>query len=50
MALSEVHMLRVFENEVQEKIFGGKWDEVAGDWGEDYTTKSFMICTPHQIL
>ena len=49
MALNEEHMLRVFEKEVK-KISGGKWDEVAGDWGEDYTTKSFMICTPHQIL
>jgi hypothetical protein len=50
MTLNEEHRLWVFENEVQEKIFGRKGEEVAGDWGEDYITKSFMICTSNQIL
>jgi len=42
--LREEHRLRVFEI-----IFGHKWDEVT--WGgEDYITRSLMICTPHQIF
>jgi hypothetical protein len=40
--------LRVFENKVRRRLFGPKRDEVTKD-GEDYITKSFMLCTPHQI-
>jgi hypothetical protein len=40
--------LRVFENKVLRRIFGPKRDEVTGS-GEDYITKSFMLCTPHQV-
>jgi hypothetical protein len=36
--------LRVFENRVLRGIFGPKRDEVTG------VKRSFMICTPHQIL
>jgi hypothetical protein len=35
--------LGVFENRVLRRIFGPKR-------GENYTVRSFMICTPHQIL
>jgi hypothetical protein len=38
----------VFKNRVLRKIFGPKRDEVTD--GEIYVTRSFMICTPHQIL
>jgi hypothetical protein len=42
------HRLRVFENRVLRRIFGPKRVEVTG-CGEDYVTRSFMLCTPHQI-
>jgi hypothetical protein len=38
--------LRVFKNRVLRKIFGPKRDEVTG---EDYITRSFMLCIPQQI-
>jgi hypothetical protein len=41
--------LRVFENRVLRRIFGPRREEVTGN-GENYITRSFMICTPHQIL
>jgi hypothetical protein len=34
---------------VLRKIFGSKRDEVKGS-GEDYITKSFVICAPYQVL
>jgi hypothetical protein len=48
LTLREEHRLRVFENWVQRKIFGPKRDEVAGEWRR--VQRSFIICTPHQIL
>ena len=39
---------RVFINRVLRRIFRPKRDEVTGN-GEDYITKSFMLCTPHQL-
>jgi hypothetical protein len=51
--MREEHRLTVFENRVLREIFGHKRDEVTGEWsGEDYITRSFMICrpTPQQIL
>jgi hypothetical protein len=41
--------LSVFENRVLRRIFGPKREEAQGS-GEDYITRSFMICTPHHIL
>jgi hypothetical protein len=41
--------LRLFENRVLRKTFGLKTDTMSGS-GEDYITRSFMICTPHPIL
>jgi hypothetical protein len=49
LILRERCRLRVFENRVLRRIFGSKRDEVTGN-GEDYITRSFMLCTPHQIL
>jgi len=46
--LREERRLRVFENRVLRRIFGPKADEVTGS-GEDYITRSFMICTAHQM-
>ena len=45
LTLREECKLRVFEN----KILGLNRDEVTGN-GEDYITRSFMLCTPDQIL
>ena len=49
LTLREELRLRVFENRVLRRIFRPKTEEVTGS-GEDYITRSFMICTPHQIL
>jgi hypothetical protein len=32
MTLKEEHTPRVFENRVQRRIFGPKWNEVTGGW------------------
>jgi hypothetical protein len=47
--LREECRLRVFENRVLRRILGPKRDDVTGR-GEDYITRSFMLCTPRQIL
>ena len=49
LTLWEKRRLRLFENRVLRKIFGRKRDEVTGS-GEDYITRSFMICTRNKIL
>jgi hypothetical protein len=46
LTLREECRLRVSENKVLRRIFGPKRDEGSG---EDCITKSFMLCTPHQI-
>jgi hypothetical protein len=38
--------MRVFENRVLRKKFGLKRDEQKGG-GEDYITRSLVLCTPH---
>ena len=38
----------VFKSGVLRKIFVPEGDEVMGS-SEDYTTRTFMMCTPHQI-
>jgi hypothetical protein len=43
LTLREECRLRVLR-----RIFGPKRDEVTGS-GEDCITKSFMLCTPHQV-
>jgi hypothetical protein len=45
----EEHRLRVFKSMVLRKIFEPErdGDEVMGS-GEDYISRSFMRCTPHQ--
>jgi hypothetical protein len=47
LTLREEHRLQVFENRVIRKISGPK-DRVTGS-EEDYLTRSFMLCTPHQL-
>jgi hypothetical protein len=47
--LREKRRLRVFKNRVLRRILRPKRDEIIGG-GEDYITRSLMICTPHQIL
>jgi hypothetical protein len=44
LALREEQRLRVLKNRVLRKTLGPRWS------GEDYIMKSFMICTPYQIL
>jgi hypothetical protein len=51
LTLREEHRLRVCENRVLRRIFGGiKRDEVTGRIGENYIIRSLMICIPHPIL
>jgi hypothetical protein len=38
----------VFENRVLRRIFGHRRDEVT-ESGEDYITRSFMLCISNQI-
>jgi hypothetical protein len=47
LTLREEYRLRVFENRVLRRIFGPKKDEVTG---ECCTMRSFIFCTPPQIL
>jgi hypothetical protein len=49
LTLREERSLRVFENRVLRRIFEHKRDGVTGN-GENYTMRSLMICTAHQIL
>jgi hypothetical protein len=46
LTLKDELRLRVFENRVLRKIFGPKRDE---ETGENCITRSFMICTLHQV-
>jgi hypothetical protein len=39
----------MFENRVLRKILGHNRGKVTGT-GEDYITRSCMICTPHHML
>jgi hypothetical protein len=48
LTLREEHRLRVVENRVLRKVFGPKRDEVSGE-GENCVTRSFVICTFHQV-
>jgi hypothetical protein len=48
LTLREEHRMRVFEDRELGNILRPKRDEVTGS-GENYITRSFMICTPHQI-
>jgi hypothetical protein len=43
LTVREEHKLRVFENRVLRRIFGPKRD------GESCITRSFIICTLHQV-
>jgi hypothetical protein len=49
LTLKEERRHLLFENKVLRRIFGPKRNE-AKESGEDYVTKSLMICTPHQIF
>jgi len=44
------HRLIVFENRVLRKLIAPTKDEVAGEGGEDYLTRSFTISTSHRML
>ena len=49
LTLREERRLRVFENRVLRKVFATKRDEVTGN-GENYITRSLVICTPYPIF
>jgi hypothetical protein len=49
LTLREEHGLRMFGNEVLRKILGPERKKSTGD-RENCMKRSFMICTPHQIL
>jgi hypothetical protein len=48
--LIEEHRLWVFENRLMRRSSGPKRDEVTGKWRRLHKKKSFMLCTPHQII
>ena len=41
--------LKAFENRILGQMFGNKREEVTGG-KDDYTRRSFKLCTPHQVL
>jgi hypothetical protein len=41
--------LRAFQKRVLRRIFGPKREEMA-EAGEDCIIRSFITCTPHQVL
>jgi hypothetical protein len=45
----EEHRLRAFKNRVLKKIFGPKWEEIAGVWRK-WPSKDFHELYPYQIL
>jgi hypothetical protein len=47
--MREKRRLRLFENRVLRRIYWPKRDEEQGS-GENYTTRSLMICTPYPTL
>jgi hypothetical protein len=49
LILRQERRLREFENRVFSRIFGPKWDEVAGD-EENYIMRSLIVCTPYQTF
>jgi hypothetical protein len=49
LTLREERRLRVFENRLLKKIFGPTMDEIKRT-GRDCRMRSFMICTPHEVL
>jgi len=49
LLLREECRLKVFEKRVLRRIFGHNRDRVAGG-GENYTVRSLVICTLHQIF
>jgi hypothetical protein len=49
LTLREGWKLKVCENTLLRRILGPKRDEVTGEW-RNYIRRSFMLCTPHQIL
>jgi hypothetical protein len=48
--LKEELRMQVCKNRVLRKISGSRKDEVTGDRRRLHIVRSFMICTPHQIL
>ena len=48
VTLREERRLREFENSVLREILGPK--RKGQDTAENYITRSFMLCIPHQIL
>ena len=49
IVIKERRWIRVFEDRVLREIFGSKIDGVTVD-GEEYTMRSFTICTAQQIV
>ena len=50
LSVRKERRLRLFENMVLRSIFGPKRDEVTGEWRENFTTRSLMICTALPVL
>jgi hypothetical protein len=50
LTLRKEHRLSVFENRVLRGTFGHKRETRLQGSGENYITRSLMICTAHQIF
>ena len=48
--LREEHKLRVFENKVLRKIFGGKRDEITGKWKKLHSTELHALYSLPNII
>ncbi|KAJ4434333.1 hypothetical protein ANN_22890 [Periplaneta americana] len=50
LTLREEHRLRVFENKILRKIFGGKRDEVTGEWRKLHNAELHALYTSPDII
>ena len=50
LTLREEHRLRVFENKVLRKIFGGKRDEITGEWRKLHNTELHALYSSPNII
>jgi hypothetical protein len=48
--LRKEHRLRVFENRVPRRIYGPKWEEVAGGWRRLHNEELHNLCDSPNIV
>ena len=50
LTLKEEHRLRVFENKILRKIFGGKRNEITGEWRKLHNAKLHALYSSPNII